>query len=323
MALPSSKAPLAAITGGSGFVGRHLVAALAQAGWRLRLLLRRDPDVGDWRGAAPEVVPGSLADAAALQRLVEGADAVIHGAGLIKAARRREFFAVNAECTGTLARVTRALAPQARFILLSSIAAREPGLSDYAASKRAGEVAVLEALGDRATVLRPSAVYGPGDRETLRVFRLAAHRFVPIPAPVHARVALIHVHDLARMIAALATCETKGRILTATDARPQGYEWEEVMQAAARALGNRRARCLHAPAPLLRAVAWAGDIARSFGVPSMLNSQKLRELRHVDWSAAHDELAQPPGWSARFDLPDGFADAVAWYRAAGWLPGSS
>src|SRR5207344_1099814 len=83
-------APLAAVTGATGFIGRHLVVALHQAGFRLRLLLRREPDMPEWRDLpAPEVVAGALDDEAALERMVEGADAVIHLAGLIKAARRR------------------------------------------------------------------------------------------------------------------------------------------------------------------------------------------------------------------------------------------
>ena len=313
--------PLAAVTGATGFVGQHLVAALAQSGWRVRLLARREPHIGQSTQLCPEVVAGSLADAAALTRLVEGAQVVIHAAGLIKAARRREFFAVNAEAAAILARTVAAVAPQAHFVHVSTLAAREPQLSDYAASKRAGEDAVRATLGERATVLRPPAVYGPADAETLRFFQLARGRMVPLPAPAPARAALIHVHDLARLICALAGCEPRGEVLAAADARPQGYVWREILGVAARAVGNPNARLVQMPHAPLRAIAWAGDVGRLLGTATMLNSHKLRELSHLDWSVAATEQARPPGWTPRFGLEAGFADAVAWYRAAGWLPG--
>ena len=315
-------APLVAVTGGTGFIGRHLVAALDAAGFRVRLLLRREPDVAEWRDLAPpEVVAGALEDAAALARLVEGSDVVIHLAGLIKAARRRDFLAVNRDGAAAMADATARAAPAARFLLISSLAAREPQLSDYAASKRAGEEVVLERLGERAAVIRPSVVYGPGDPETLIFFQLAARRFVPLLGAADARAAMIHVADLARLIAAMAKQPPRGAaVRAAADDRLSGYTWEELLGAAARAVGNPSPAFVRAPGPLLSGLALVGDLAKAFGSGSMVSSQKLRELRHPDWGVAAAERASAPGWRARFDLERGFADAVAWYRQAGWLP---
>jgi 2-alkyl-3-oxoalkanoate reductase len=313
-------APLAAVTGASGFIGRHLVAALAQAGWHTRLLLRRDLDEPQWHALRPQVVSGGLDDEAALSRLVEGADVVIHLAGVIKAARRAQFLHVNRDGAAALASTVKRCAPDAHFMLVSSLAAREPSLSDYAASKRAGEAAVLGVLGPRVTVLRPPVVYGPGDRETLLFFQLARGRLVPLLGTRDAVVAMIHVHDLVRLIVTLASKAPLGQVLTAADARPDGYRWDELLGAAARAVGNPEPRFVRAPQALLGAVALIGDAARAMGSASMLNSQKLRELRHPDWSVHAAERAQPPGWSPRFDLDTGFVDAVSWYRDRGWLP---
>jgi nucleoside-diphosphate-sugar epimerase len=108
-------------------------------------------------------------------------------------------------------------------------------------------------------------------------------------------------------------------VLVAADARPGGYSWREVFTTAARAVGNADATFFQAPAPLLHAAALAGDVGRLFGSPNMLSSQKLRELRHPDWSVAADEWARPAGWQPQYSLPAGFAHAVAWYRRAGWL----
>lgn len=312
--------PLAAVTGAGGFIGQHLVLALAQAGWRTRLLMRREPDQQPWRALHPQVVAGSLGDEAALARLVDGADAVIHVAGLIKAARRSDFFEINCNAAAALARTAKRFAPDAHFLHLSSLAAREPALSDYAASKRAGEEAVLDVLGARATVIRPPAVYGPSDRETLRLFQLARERWVPLLGTPNAVVAMIHVQDLTRLIIALTAAQPRGEVLTAADGRPAGYRWHELLSAAARAVGNPTPRFVTAPQSLLGGVARLGDLARALGAASMLSSQKLRELRHPNWGVTPAELAQPAGWAAQFDLDRGFADAVAWYREAGWLP---
>jgi nucleoside-diphosphate-sugar epimerase len=311
--------PVVALTGATGFIGRRLVPLLAAEGWRVRLLLRRDPVLPEWRSVNPQVIAGDLGDAGALRHLVRGVDAVVHVAGLIKAARRSQFDAVNRDGSRGLAEAMRDGAPGARLLHLSTISAREPQLSGYAASKRAGEDAVRELLGERVTVLRPPAVYGPGDRETLVFFQMARGLIVPLVGGPTARAAMIHVDDLCSLLVALLRAETGGRILTAADARPDGYTWREVFATAARAVGNSRAGLVHLPAALLHTIATFGDVARLFGVANMLNSQKLRELRHPDWSVAESEWARPPGWEPRHSLAEGFAGAVAWYRRAGWL----
>jgi nucleoside-diphosphate-sugar epimerase len=311
--------PVVAVTGATGFIGQRLVPLLAAEGWRVRLLLRRDPVRPEWRGVEPQIVAGELADPVALRQLVEGAAAVVHVAGLIKAARRRQFHAINHAGSAALAEAVLAAAPSAQFLHVSTLAAREPRLSDYAASKRAGEDAVLQKLGARATVLRPPAVYGPGDRESLLFFQLASRRFVPLAGAPGARAAMIHVDDLAALLVALLRESPRGAVLSAADARPAGYSWREVFHTAALAVGNPGARLFRVPTALLGAIALGGDIARVFGGASMLNRQRLRELRHRDWSVRPEEWARPAGWAPRYRLDEGFGQAVAWYRRAGWL----
>ncbi|MEO6339000.1 MAG: NAD(P)-dependent oxidoreductase [Caulobacteraceae bacterium] len=300
----------AAVTGATGFLGRHLVRALADAGWTPRVLARRDPVQPMWDGLDVEVVRGDLDAPAALRQLCEGADAVIHVAGLITAHSAAEFHAVNAEGSRHLAQAADAAAPQAPVILVSSIAAREPGLSAYAASKRAGEAAAREVVGDRLAVARPPAIYGPGDVATLGLFKLMA--WTPV-APVldpKARVALIHVADAARQIAALAAAEEGGRTVTLSDARPAGYSWTEIMRTAAAAMG-RAPRTVRVADGLVR-------FAAGFAGAAMLSPDKAREILHLDWSVTPVEAweAAPP---PVYDLETGFADTVNGYRAQGWL----
>jgi nucleoside-diphosphate-sugar epimerase len=307
------------VTGASGFIGRRLAPALQRAGYRVRVLLRRDPVMAEWRDLCPEIVAGSLEDDQALRALVDGATTIVHLAGAIKAARDAQFFVANHLGTTAVARAVAASSGQLRLLHLSTMAAREPRLSGYAASKRAGEDAAREILGDRVTVLRPPAVYGPGDREMLAFFRIAAARYVPLIGSRAARAAMIHVDDLVNLIVALVAAPAPGRVLTAADARPEGYTWEEVFATAARAVGNPDARQFRMPAAVLRAVAMAGDVARACGAMNMLNSPKLRELRHSDWSVPMADLARPTGWEPHHSLEAGFIDTVVWYRRAGWL----
>jgi nucleoside-diphosphate-sugar epimerase len=317
--MKSSSLPVVALTGGTGFIGRKLAPLLARSGWKVRLLLRRDPVLAEWRGMDPQVVAGDLRDPGALAQLTTGVDAVLHVAGVIKATRTRQYFAVNQAGSAALAEATRRHAPGAHFLHVSTLAAREPQLSDYAASKRAGEKAVLESLGARATIVRPPAVYGPGDRETLVFFQLAQRRIVPLLGPASAVAAMIHVEDLMRLLVAQLGVPPAGAVLSASDHRPAGYTWREVFCTAARAVGNDRARLFHAPRGLLHAAAWLGDAGKLLGSANMLNTQKLHELRHIDWSVKPGERAQPQGWEPRHSLVDGFAQTVAWYRREGWL----
>lgn len=310
-----------AVTGAGGFIGRHLVSALQGGGYTVRALMRRAPQNALWGGVQPQIINGGLDDVAALRQLLQGADAVIHLAGLIKATSRESYMAVNRDGTARLATALRDVAPGARLLHVSTLAAREPQLSDYAASKRAGEDVLHELLGARARILRPAAVYGPGDRETLVFFKLAAGRWAPLLASPQARAALIHVADLCALFVRLIASPslTTARPLAAADATPGGYSWREILSTAAQAVGNPGVRLLQAPLPLLKTLALSGDLASRLGNPNLMTSQKLRELRHPDWSVAVDEQARPPGWAPKYDLAGGFADAVRGYRALGWL----
>jgi nucleoside-diphosphate-sugar epimerase len=318
----AARGPLIAVTGATGFLGRRLIPALAAAGGRVRVLVRRPPD-SLWDGFAPEVVVGDLNDPAALDRLVIGAEVVIHGAGLIKAPDRAAFFAANAQGATRLAAAVDASAPSAtsavRMILVSSLAARSPELSHYAASKRAGEDAARAVLGDRVMVVRPPAIYGPGDRETLALFRLAAASpFMPMPDDPEARVPLAHVDDVvARLVTALGPGWNPG-IFALGGARPGGYGWREIFLSAAQAM-DRTPTLAPVPAWLIHAAAGLSEAAGQLrGAPAIFNRGKARELLHRDWSVTPDE--QPPGpTEAWIDLPSGFSQTVAWYRSAGWL----
>jgi nucleoside-diphosphate-sugar epimerase len=309
---------LVAVTGATGFVGPHLVAALARRGFRLRLLVRRWSPLPSLAGIAADMVLGDLADEPALKRLVEGADAVVHAAGLIKARRPSDFMAVNRDGTALLS----ALAPEATFVLLSSLAAREPQLSPYAASKRAAEQVVAGRSGPWLTVRAP-AVYGPGDRETLAYFKSVARGLAPRPRLSGARLSLIHVADLAEALALAVDRSPLATVAASTceidDGRDGGYSYRDMAAAAGRAVG-RRVLPLPVPRLVMAGLARANALGNALGGPvRILTPAKVNEIFHRDWTVHDRRLAAALGFRPGHDLATGFAETILWYRRAGWL----
>lgn len=313
---------LAAVTGATGFLGRYVVRALAVGGWRVRILARRSVDHPQLADLRLEVVRGDLADRYALRALVEGADTVIHAAGLIKAPAAADFWTVNVAGTANLAAAVHDGAPSARVLMVSSMAAREPHLSVYARTKRAGEDMLLSVLGRRCpwTVVRPCAIYGPWDRETLAAFRAIGRRIFLRPRVAGARIALIHATDAAAAIAGLAGQGPDGVVLELTDERTRGYSWEEIIFAAEAALGVK-ALIVPLPGVALRVGAALGAAAaRALRRTAMLTPGKARELLHRDWGSTAERQPPPDVWRPAIGLSRGFRDTVSWYRDRHWLP---
>jgi len=256
-------------------------------------------------------VLGDLDDTHALEELLAGTYAVVHCAGTVRGTSRSEFDIVNARGAGRIAAVAAGQASSPRFLLLSSLAAREPGLSHYAASKRGGEDALRTAAADmRWTILRPPAVFGPGDRELAPLFHCIAHGFAPVPAPASGRFSLIHVDDLASAVLCWLEADTcHGRMFELDDGRPGGYDWATVLPLAGRALGRvRPVRKIPIPVPLLRLAAWGNlGAARLLGYSPMLTPGKVREITHRDWVCDSHDFTDATGWRPIIGLESGLA----------------
>ena len=256
---------LVALTGASGFVGRALAVDLVRRGWRVRALVRCPRSLSDLSGI--EVVPGSLEDPESLRRLVADAATVVHCAGAIKARNTREFYDVNAAGTARLADIAAESAAPPRFLLISSLAAREPDLNAYADSKRRAEEELVRHRSDLSyCIVRPPAVYGPGDRETLELFRQFVRGFALVPAGSKGRFSLIFIDDLAEVVAKLLdTPAWAGSIIEVDDGLEGGYSWRDVAAIAGEHLG-RPVRCIGVPFFLVwLPVAIGQTVARMFG----------------------------------------------------------
>ncbi len=299
-----------AITGATGFLGGHLVAQARAAGHRVRALSRKPVNTNTNQDIV--WITGALEDQAALETLVTGADIVVHAAGAIKALSRSEFFHINKGGTEAVVRAAYAQGVKS-FVLISSLAAREPTLSPYAASKRAAELVVDDYAGQLNTIiLRPPAIYGPGDEETVSLFQMAVNGFMLAPGHASARMSLVHVGDVASAI--LACCEQPQFevLFEIDDGKDGGYQWRDLADAAGLNVG-RPLKIAH----LAGAAVWfmgllgtlKGLLTRS---PAMLTLAKVPELRHRDWVA---NAKRPAGWTPKWSLKDGFKDAINWYSS--------
>jgi nucleoside-diphosphate-sugar epimerase len=294
-----------AITGGTGFIGAALIRRLAADGWRLRALYRSR------RAAAPQAdvdwIRGSLADAESLSRLVAGAEVVVHCAGAVRGATPEQFNRVNIEGVARLARAARRLDPPPRFLLISSLAAREPQLSYYAASKRGGEETLRSAAqGMHWTALRPPAVYGPGDREMRPLLQAMQRGFAPVLGRPEARFSLLYVEDLSAAVAHIVDRpHWEAGPFELHDGHAGGYSWREVIDTFARIAG-RLVRPVQVPAAVLNATAAINQaLARRMGFRPMLTPGKMRELTHPDWVCDDAPLRRATGWRPAVGLADG------------------
>lgn len=289
-----------AVTGATGFIGTRLCAALVAEGCAVRALTR---------GARParagvEWITGALTDPDVLARLVDGAEAVVHCAGAVRGHLPEDFHEANVAAPAALAAAMARHAPQARLLVMSSLAAREPGLSAYAASKRAGEAAATYA-GVMVTVFRPPAVYGPGDRE-LRPLLDGLYRGLGFIPGHRGRFALIFVDDLVDAVLAwLARPAAVDGCFELDDGTTGGYDWDMVIDAVGR-LRGRRVVALRIPRRLLGAVARVnGWLQGTLGRQPMLTAGKVRELYHPDWTCDGAPFARLTGWRPKVGLADG------------------
>ncbi|HUQ35873.1 MAG TPA: NAD-dependent epimerase/dehydratase family protein [Aestuariivirga sp.] len=302
-----------ALTGATGFVGRAVVSALMAKSCQVSALLR-DPARAEMNSNVRRV-QGDLQNSAALDALTKGADAVIHIAGVIGALSRNDFFAANE--LGSLA-VAEAAARNGvkRFVYISSLAAREAGLSMYGASKRAGEVAVEKFKTQMSVlVLRPPAVYGPGDKGTLPLLRSLTQSFAVIPGTSTSRFSLIYVDDLARIIVEAAEASRTGTV-ELDDGQRQGYCWKDLAQIAS-ATEQKSITPIFLPKSVAMAVGVGAEaFAKLRGKLPFVSPDKIQQLYFSDWVARGEgwPLKEPVGFA------QGFKSTVDWYRKAQWLP---
>ena len=302
-----------ALTGATGFIGSRVARRLAANGYKLQALTRTTSDRSRLSGLKIHWVEGALEDLDSLKHLVYGVDAVIHCAGVVRGATQAHFNRSNVDGVARLVQAVSEQHPVPRFLLISSLAAREPEISPYASSKRQGEVVLTAKSGQIPwTVFRPPAVYGPGDREMLPLMRWMARGIAFVLGSGDTRFSMLYVDDLAEAIRHwLLDDRSREQVFELHDGHPGGYSWQDVIETFKR-LGVKRVRRVHVPVAGVRAVAALNFIAaRALGYEPMLTPAKLRELSHPDWVCENTAITRETGWTPRVSLEDGLRRTLA------------
>jgi dihydroflavonol-4-reductase len=321
-----------AVTGATGFVGGQLMEALRARGDEVACLVRSPEKARDIAKAGARLVTGTLEDEAALRALAEGAEIFYHVAGAVTSlGSNGQFERVNRQGTEAVVRAVRA-AGVPRLLYVSSLAASGPAVAgaplldtsqclpvtDYGRSKLQGEEAVRTG-GVPFTIVRPPAVYGPGDRQFLPAFKMARWGAAAVVGGGRQELSLIHVRDLAQALVAAATsAKSEGRTYHA--AHPTVVTQRELIRAIAQALGRSRTAIVRLPTPALMAILHVTSAAADLvGGRTVLRPGKAPELLAPAWTCSSEVLAADSGWSARVGLAEGLAETARWYREAGWL----
>ena len=266
-------------------------------------------------------VQGALGDDRSIETLIDGVDVVVHLAGCIKAKNREGFFEVNEAGCRHLVKLAAACRKPPKIVLISSLAAREPSLSSYAASKRAGEEALMaDGAALPWTILRPPAVYGPGDLETLAFFKSTKRGVGAMLGGEEARFSLIHVDDLTAAIAhVLDPLIADHARLELDDDCEGGHSWASMIAAVERAY-DKKVMTIPIPAGLLFTLGYANAaLGRLLGYTPMLTVEKAREIRHRDWVADRRLIRSKTNWRPAISVDRGFPATIDWYRLHSWL----
>jgi len=316
------------VTGGTGFVGSHLLDSLLRRGHTVRALVRSPAKAAALGLEGVEWVRGDLDDRAALREATRDVEVVYHVAGLVAARTEAEFLEVNAEGTR---RLVEAAAGAPHFVLVSSLAAAGPTVPgqplaggetprpvpQYGRSKLAAEE-VLRGSPIPWTIVRPPAVYGPRDREMFRVFRSVLLGVAPVFGAGDQELSLVYGPDLAEAVATVGSMESpSGRIYY--PAHPERLTTAELVRTIGKAAG-KDVRLLRIPEPLGRGILQVtGAAARLTNRATVLSPDKAHEFFQPAWTCDPAPLTEATGWAATRDLAAGARETLAWYRTSGWL----
>lgn len=322
----------ALVTGATGFVGSHLVEALVRRGDEVTALVRSPRKAALLEQLNIRRVAGDLDNGAALREAASGQDVVYHVAGLVAARDEAEFLRANRDATANLiGAIEESGNPSTRLVHVSSMAAGGPSprrrplagmetptpVTQYGRSKLAGENVVRESALPW-TIVRPPMVYGPRDREVLKVFKIARNGIAPVFGDGSQELSAVYGPDLAEaLIAAGGSSETIGKTYYAC--HPEIFQSGEFVRRVAMTLG-KSVRVIPLPDWVARsALTVTGLAARIAGQATILTPDKANEFLQPAWTGDPGPLMRDSGWQPAHSLERGLVATADWYRKNGWL----
>ena len=320
------------VTGGTGFVGSHIVEELMERGHDPLCLVRETSDTSHLDELGAQTHLGSLAEVDTLRPAIADSDAIVHVAGVIKVQEPRAFYQINGEATCRLAEAVVEENPALeRLVYVSSIAAQGPAfapegfdgepdpVSHYGKSKLLGEKGVRGVADEiPATIFRPPPVYGPRDYEMFKIFQSASWGLAPVYGMGKQKTSVIHVFDLADAVAAsLEKDHPSGSIFGIDDGGH--YTWAELAKACGKPLGKNPVK-IPVPSFLFKVAARMNEMwAKMTDQAVIFTRDKVAEMDQDAWVCGNERLCEELDWQPEWPLEKGAEQTVQWYREQGWL----
>ncbi len=303
---------LVALTGSTGFIGSEIARQLKGSNYLVRALVRPESVHKVPSGCLDEIIQGNVNNISDLEDLVQDATAVIHCAGLVRAVSDQAFFDTNAESLDSLVKAVKRSNSKSKLLYLSSLAAREPSLSAYSHSKYQAERRLAEKAYDLPwMVLRPPAVYGPGDKELLPLLLWMKRGLAPVFGSPGNRVSLLYVSDLGEAVLSWLRqdLDLQG-CYELHDGSPRGYSWLEVIETVSRLTGKRIVS-FRIPKMVLYLLASVNScLMRLLGRAPMMTPGKVNELTYPSWECSNTKICRVLDWKPKITLEEGLRRSI-------------
>ena len=322
------------VTGGTGFIGSHLVERLLSRGYKVRCLIRNDKKKGYLENLPVEFFVGDLFSTTMLEKGISGVDYVYHVAGVVGSRNKEGFYRQNRDGTKNVVEITsRVNSHLKKFIFVSSGAAVGPAnassmvnettpyhpITTYGKSKMEAELEVLKFKNSLPmTIVRPTAVYGPRDPATFDYFNTINKGLEPLVGFKDKLVSLVHSTDLVSgiVLAGESDISAGQTYFLGSD---RAYTWREIGDTTKQVMGKNAFR-VRLPEPLVYAVAVSAGFFSSFSEkPSVLNFEKGRDMVQDYWTFDSTKAKHDLGYHPAITLPVGIKETVEWYRKNGWM----
>ena len=297
---------IVALTGSTGFIGSTILNDLITHGFHVRVLVRNENKFTRSLPNSVEVIIGDLSNETALSQLIDGAQSLIHSAGRVRGKSYEEFKSDNVDGTKKLIDIAAKSTHLSQFIHISSLAARQPALSNYSRSKHEGELLFTNNPFNKWVIIRPPAVYGPADTEIKPLFDWARRGILWVLGNPRQQFSLLHVEDLSRLVMGLVESNlTSQLILEPDDGYIGNYDWHTIQKITSDYF-NSKVRLVTLPSSMLLSTAHLNVLfSKLIHYSPMLTPGKVRELAHDNWCSKTNSTI--PQWSPTIDLKKGLS----------------